>query len=466
MDEQRNDCLGYLRFLGQDEDKNYYVQIEIVRSGPNRNKWDFQNMEANARSFLGTPLLCAYLPGRIGDGHNFQQATLPSGETILDFTGPTAERIVGAISEDPNDLWTEVREDGTWAIARGKVWRFYNRQLVDKLALQGGMAVSAEIETRGGYTDENGVEVYESWVGLGVTLLHESVPPAVPGANIQAIKAMSETFKEMKVVAASYHPTAEEEQGLQDEAGGNNTQKSNHKGVRQVMSLNRREAERLASKFAGFTIVGLSEDSKRVILMSDSYALYSYTFNEEYGESVVPEAIVPVKNVTVMCEDTPADLDEIVKSMSATISENKVTISNLNARIETLDNENKALKTAEHDRRVELVKASVQRALSDIKEACNSAENGSDAECCDNEAAEIEANAEAYATMEADGKFNGDQAAYEKLMSAFGAKAIANRKANAAKSKAQFAWNGQNHAGGGEIGVAGLVAKFNSGANQ
>lgn len=453
-----NDYLGNLKFMGQDEDKNFLVEVEIVRSGPNRNGWDFQNMETLCNTFLGTPLLCAYLPNRVGDGHNFREATLPTGEEILDFTGPTAERIVGMISENPDDIWTEEREDGTWAIARGKIWRFYNRQLVDKLALQGGMAVSAEIETFGGEMDKNGIEVYTNWQGLGVTLLHESVPPAVPGAHIQAIRAMSEEFKEMKFKAASYHPNATDEQGIQGDEGGNNTNEMNDKGVNHTMSFNRREAERLAPKFDGYTIVGLSEDSKNVILMSETGGLFSYTFNEEYGEGVVAEAIAPVKNVSVMCGETPADLDEIVKAMSATISESKATIANLNARIETLNSENETLKTAEHDRRIEMVKASVHKALEDIAESCDNAEN------CDNEAAEIEGCAEDYAQMESDGKFCGADVAYDKLMSIYGKKVAKSRKDNAAKSKAQFAWN-MSAGKADEGGVAGLVAKFN-GVNQ
>ena len=452
-----NDYLGNMKFMGQDEDKNFLVQIEIVRSGPNRNGWDFQNMNALCNTFLGTPLLCAYLPNRVGDGHNFREATLPSGEEILDFTGPTAERIVGMISENPEDIWTEEREDGIWAVARGKIWRFYNRQLVDKLALQGGMAVSAEIETHGGYTNDEGIEVYDDWTGLGVTLLHESVPPAVPGAHIQAIRAMSEEFKEMKFKAASYHPNADEEQGLKDE-GGNNTNEMNDKGVNHTMSFNRREAERLGPKFDGYTIVGLSDDSMNVILMSETGGLFSYTFNEEHGEGVVVEGISPVKSVSVMCGDVPADLDAIMRGLTDKCKGQEATITNLNSQIETLNSENEALKTAEHDRRIEMVKASVHKALEDIAESCDNAEN------CDNEAAEIEGCAEDYAQMESDGKFCGDKAAYEKLMSVFGEKVAKSRKENAAKSRAQFAWN-MSAGKADEGGVAGLVAKFN-GVNQ
>ena len=84
MDEN-NTYLGTLKFMGEDEDKNFYVQVDIVRSGPNRNGWDFQNMETLCKTFLGTPLLCAYLPNQIGDGHNFREKTLPTGEVWAEY---------------------------------------------------------------------------------------------------------------------------------------------------------------------------------------------------------------------------------------------------------------------------------------------------------------------------------------------------------------------------------------------
>lgn len=457
MDE-RNDYLGTLKFMGQDEDKNFYVQVEIVRSGPNRNGWDFQNMETLSKTFLGTPLLCAYLPNQIGDGHNFREKTLPTGEQILDFTGSTAERIVGAISDNPEDIWTEEREDGVWTIAKGKIWRFYNRQLVDRLALQGGMSVSAEIETFGGYTTDEGIEVYENWEGLGVTILHESVAPAVPGANIQAIRAMSEEFKEMKFKAAAYH-CMQEESEQEDSESGNGT--SLNKGVNRFMSLNRQEVERLSAKFPGYEVVGLSDDSSQVILMSDSYGLFSYKFSEEYGEGVVMEAITPVKNVSVLCgsEEDPvfADLDAIVKKLADKCAEQETTISNLNAQIEVLNSECKTLKENEHDRRIDMVKASIQKALADISEFCDNSEN------CDEEATALEANAEQYAVMEADGKFCGDAAAYDYLMSAYGKKVAAARKEAKANSKAQYAWgrNDNNSEGANDDGIAGLLSRIN-----
>lgn len=467
MNDAVNTYLGSMKFMGEDADKNFLVRVEIVRSGPNRNGWDFQNMETLGKTFLGTPLLCAYVGRQIGDGHNFRETVTVTGEEILDFTGPTAERIVGSISDDPADLWTEEREDGTWVVANGKIWAFYNRQLVDKLALQGGMAVSAEIETYGGYTNEEGIEVYDRWQGMGVTLLHESVPPAVPGANIRAIRAMSEEFKEMKLRAASYHPNQENEtvpgdEVLPPEPDHNPTEK----GVRHHMAFNKREAERLAEKFTGYTVVGLSEDSKTVALMSENNALYSYTFSEEYGEDgVVASAIQPLTAITVLCgsEDAPiyADIDAILHPMAETISQQNATISNLNAQISTLTEKNGALEKLEHDRRVEMVKASVQKALADICESCDNAET------CDNEANAIMENAEDYAAMEDGGKFCGADKAYEKLMSVFAEKVVKARKTAAENKKSRFAWDSFRNggAGGGSDGLSGLIARLNNGGN-
>lgn len=457
MDTKENSYLGTLKFMGQDEDKNFYVQIEIVRSGPNRNGWDFQNMERLCKTFLGTPLLCAYLPNQIGDGHNFREKMLPTGEMILDFTGPNAERIVGAVSDNPDDIWTEEREDGVWAIAKGKIWRFYNRQLVDKLVLQGDMAVSAEIETFQGYTAEDGIEVYTEWEGLGVTLLNESVPPAVPGAHIQAIKAMNEQFKEMKFKAASYHPNEAEVQDSAENAGDTeNKDTSLNKGVRKHMSLNRREADRLAPLFDGYEIVGLSENSDQVVLMKN-FDFFSYKFNKELGEEVVASAITPIKNISVLCgsdEDAVnADLDVIIRAMSTEAKENKATIANLNAQLEQVNKDFAAAKESIRTHRMEMVKAAINSAKCEIEDACDNADM--EAECAD-----CEARCEDYATMEQDGKFCGAEQVRADIFKAFGEKQAKNLKAQKENGKARFAWNNGDKKPADD-GIASLLNRFN-----
>lgn len=448
MDEKKD--LGLIKFLGQDEQKNYYVQVEIMRDGPNRNRWDFRDVGRLGKSFLGTPILCAYVNHQVGDGHNFREATLPTGEQVLDFTGPTAERIVGAFSDDPGDIWTEEREGQTWLISRGKIWRFYNRQLTDKLARQGSMAVSAEIETFEGYTDDEGIEVYTEWEGLGVTILHESVPPAVPGANIKAIKAMSEEFKKMKFRAASYSGEPEQE-NIKPKKGGNRN-----------MSLNRREVERLAPLFEGYRIVGLSEDSKRVILMSDSYTLYSYKFTEEFGDEVFARNIKPVRDIDVRCsmdsedEGVYADLDAIVKNMADELTEQKGAVKNLNEQVATLTESLAKAKEAIKLHRIEMVKDAIKATQAEIEEACDNADVSVSAE-----AEDMIGRCEEYAGMEAeDGKFLGAEKVKSELYMAFGKKQKESLKLAKSKEGSRYAWEGEKDPKVDD-GIMGMLARIN-----
>jgi hypothetical protein len=48
--------VGGLRVLSQDKDLNYEVELAILRSGVNRNKWDYRNVERYAS---WEPLSCA-----------------------------------------------------------------------------------------------------------------------------------------------------------------------------------------------------------------------------------------------------------------------------------------------------------------------------------------------------------------------------------------------------------------------
>ena len=59
----------------------------------------FSNVERYADPFLGTPILCAYVDGQVGDGHNMKEYEDPDGNTRYSFMAPTAERIVGAMGE-------------------------------------------------------------------------------------------------------------------------------------------------------------------------------------------------------------------------------------------------------------------------------------------------------------------------------------------------------------------------------
>lgn len=52
----------------------------MLRSGVNRNKWDYRNADHYTNTFLGTPILCAFPAGPIGDGHNTKEYKDALGE--------------------------------------------------------------------------------------------------------------------------------------------------------------------------------------------------------------------------------------------------------------------------------------------------------------------------------------------------------------------------------------------------
>lgn len=52
---------GHVRVLSQDPSLNYEVEIDVMRSGLNDNQWDYRNVDRFAKTFRGTPILCAFI---------------------------------------------------------------------------------------------------------------------------------------------------------------------------------------------------------------------------------------------------------------------------------------------------------------------------------------------------------------------------------------------------------------------
>lgn len=289
-----------LKVLSQDSDLNYDVLITCLRSGVNRNKWDYQNVDKYCQSFAATPILCAFVNGKIGDGHNFQEIEKADGEVEYDFRGQTAERIVGIISDKPGDIWTEERDGYTWVMAKGKLWRFYNSQLVDQIAELKEMEVSCETLVEESYMDGD-IEVFTKWVGIGLTILGTGVQPAIPGAKIQEFAALSEEFKKACLKAAAYkaNKVQEEEKIAEPEANETNNKphnsKNNAKESDKMTKFSKKQVAELAKKFEGYTVLaaGSDENGIHVCLMSADGSTATYTM-ESLEDTVAPEKIIKV----------------------------------------------------------------------------------------------------------------------------------------------------------------------------
>ena len=125
--------------------KTQCVELTMMRDGLNENRWEYRNIKDHYRSFVGQPILIAYVMGKIGDGHNSSEKVDPrTREKYYSYTDGTAERIVGTLSDDINDFSLVERDGHTWVVAKGKLFAFYAKELVDKIVRTGRMSVSVE----------------------------------------------------------------------------------------------------------------------------------------------------------------------------------------------------------------------------------------------------------------------------------------------------------------------------------
>lgn len=356
--------LGTLRVLQQDNDLNWDVQIEIMRSGLNENGWDYRNIGRYANTFRGTPILCAYLPGgRIGDGHNMTERRGMDGKVHYSFTDGTAERIVGMIYDTDDAVWTEERDGEVWAIAKGKLWRFYNPELVDKIARQGRMSVSAETNVTKAHREDDR-EVYSQWYGLGVTILGDGVAPAVPGANIKALEAMQGKFKEMQLRAAALH--------------NNKPQIDNNEGVKKLASAmnNKPLLKKMQEKFKDYRILNMTDNGDHVLMLNSAGLPCTYISKADDHDVVIPERIeyATLSAGFKFSDETELDVDVMGLLSSATeeatkraeIAETKV--ANLTAENEKLNSQIQAMNEAEDKRRIEECKKAMEAAVNEAKE--------------------------------------------------------------------------------------------------
>lgn len=466
-----------IKVLSQDSDLNYDVTIMALRSGINRNNWDYQNVQLYAHTFAGVPILCAYPKGQIGDGHNMDRGVLPNGEEFFDFTGPNAERIVGAVSDNPEDIVVEEIDGEEWITVRGKLWRFYNRQLVDFIAEQKSLEVSSETEVYGYEEAPDGVEIFTEWRALGITILNPKVAPAIPGANIKALKELNEHFNEIKLAAASYHPNEQEllineeqeepveeceeepEVPVFDNENNTKPQNNSQKGESRVLkSFSKKQVAELAAKFDGYTVLGAGRDDNgvHIALMSADGATYSYTMGDK-DETIAPEKIIRVDSLVSFDFGEDAKLDvyacELTDTLSASLiaANNKISglesdLANANATIETMTENEK-------QRRISAAKKAATAALNEFNEnrdelvenevltAVNAAIDNGDFTDCVTEA----------------GEWSGEARVRREVLAACAEKVIEMDKA--AKKNEAYVWGKLNNNEVAKDGISALLAK-------
>ena len=452
--KERDDRLGVLRVLGLDEWRNYNVEIDILRSGPVQHGiWEFRNLTECAKTFIGCPILCAYVLGEIGDGHNMEERRGKDGELYESFTGATAERIVGSISENPDDVWTHERDGYTWVTARGKLWRFYAKELVDKIARQGRMSVSAETEVDQNRVEkEDGREIYNAWTGLGVTILGDRVAPAVPNAHIRALAEIKEEFKNCKLRVAA----------LEKEPAENHKPQIETKGVKRMNAI---QKQRLEGLFPDHLVVGCSEDSRHVLLMSKKDGtVCAYQFPEGVPDTtVVAENIRPVcASVSYCFEDevcVNADCTEMMATMAAQLAATRFQVETLTKDLTESRNLVGDMERREDQRRQKAAEDAVRAKLSAVNSLRTESER-LDTSLADPIIADCTAGIYNKCS-DKDGNWTGADEAVMRLMALVGEadqKRYEDRKAS--EKKPQYAWTA---AGGGESNsdIDGILSYIN-----
>ena len=458
---------GELKVLKRESDLFYLVEIAVMREGLNRNMWDYRNADKYADTFMGCPILTAYVGSKIGDGHNMDQKMGPDGEMYYSTMSPYAERIVGCVGENEGDIRVEERDGQKWIIARGRLWRFYHKELVDKIASQGRMAVSAETEVFEG-EKEGSTEVYTNWRGLGVTILGDDVQPAIPGANVKALSELKVALCEMKLRAASLQAETEDpddedepdepdedERGDEDEDEDRDEDDTAVKvqGVRKKM--NKKQLAEMAKRFGEGCRV-LAADEKHVCMIRNG-ELSAYVFDSA-NETIVPEHYV-TPNVTACFrfdEENAIDVD--ISDVTAELAANSAEFERLyNAEKERADKAEDAVRKMQ-----EVEKA---RRIQDVKNALKARMNEIMAEMevdgCEEICDELCGQAEEYVGDCGNAEWNGAEMAADELNARCMKRVLeAARKKNESEKKT-LAWDLGNAKGGKpEDGLTGAIERI------
>lgn len=357
---------GELKILQRENEFIFPVELWLLNDKLTKNGWRFTNLAEHREQWAGVPILTAYVNGgkTVGDGHNQTTRTDKEGNQYQSFTDSTAERIVGAMSDDPDDIRITERDGVEWVVGKGFLWAWYSHELCLQIAddAERGrtMSVSIEALVTDGYMDGD-VEVETAYTPLGVTVLGHGVMPAVDDARIAMLTEMESEFKELKLRAASYQQ--------KPNANDNPQINSNTKGMNVRMKLSKQQIRELQAKFADHTVLaGEQNDAGNVVLalMSKAGETAIYVM-ASLDEAIYAEKVQPVNAQVHFCaegsEDVCVDACDMVETMSAEcVSANEklcaaqTALNEANATVERMVN-------AENARRLSAAKATATATL-------------------------------------------------------------------------------------------------------
>lgn len=316
MPETYRQIDGELKMLQREGEFIFPVELWLLNDQLTHNGWRFVNLAEHREKWAGVPILTAYVNGgnTIGSGHNQTTKRDKNGDEYQSFTASTAERIVGALSENPDDIRIEERDGAQWVVGKGFLWAWYAHELVMQIAddAEQGRAMSVSIEAlvSDAYMDGE-VEVETEYTPLGVTVLGHGVAPAVDDAHIAMLSEIGSELKELKLRAASYIESAEKPQNY-----------PNTKGVTKRMRLNTQQLRELQAKFDGYTVLAAEQNDNGIVVCLMSKAGQTAVYQMASMDETVYAEKIQTLNAQVHfcadgCDDVLVDACDMVETMSA-----------------------------------------------------------------------------------------------------------------------------------------------------
>ena len=467
----------------------YGAELRLLRDFPNQNKWNYQNLDQYYQTFLGRPILIAYVNGKIGLGHEMKERVDANGEKYYSFTDGTSERIIGALSENPDDIWLEKEGEYTWIVARGKLFTFYAREAVEAIAKKGFYELSVETEVYDSYM-EGDIEVFTEWRALGVTLLGEGVQPAVPGANIKLLQALESEFKAACLKAASYRSQSEDDDpnepgdepddtdddeepgedendiGDSEDDGPDTTQKAANqnlsKGDRAMKLFTTRQLKDIAPTFDGYSVMagGQDDNGYHFCLLSEDGATAVYTMSA-LDEVLDAKKITPFgakvsyafdeANIDVELDAMTDGLISSVKTASAKVESLSSELKAANAIIETM-------KAAEMKRRLKAAKAA---AIATLEKFNANRDEKVDIAVLESINEKIDAG-EYTECVDGEGEWCGEEKVCNDVLARCAEKVIEFDKAHVARNSTHYIWESGSKSDEATSDVSALINRWKS----
>ena len=340
-----NSFIGEMKLLKDKDELKQKVELWLLNSEVNRNNWQYKNIKDHLKDFIDTPLLIAYVGGKIGDGHNMDEIKDENGDIKASFMKSTAERIVGTFPQNA-DIRIEVKDGIEWIVGTGFIWKWYAQELVKKLKRQAysGMSVSIETLVYDEY-EENGISVFTDYEILGTTILGDDVTPAIAGANIKVLSALgTNEIKNMTLRVAS----------------AQNPQQTIKKRSETKMTV-----KKLQEAIGNDTVLSVNDHAG--LVMNASGELYTCEYSITDDSLTVGEAI-PVEKCSFNSgsDVLTVDIEKITNKLNSMLSKAQSDYeTEKTARVNAEELIDKMKKT-EHNRRIEAVKNAINKRFAEI----------------------------------------------------------------------------------------------------